>query len=197
MKQPPHPTHLHSVLLDRCPQPFPRLQFFLPLLNLVEYPRHDFFAGVEHDDCHRFHQITPILTLLLPTLHVPAPPVVVYRFPRMAYRLWGPTPRARRPSFLPPDRSQPTARLVDLLVIFRRRTSAYPPSLPPNGSSVDPAYVATYLPSLEQIHQSFRHAAMFDDGVLLPHVHGVPLPLLLHPYCLGHFSFPCFLFLLL
>jgi hypothetical protein len=152
---------------------------------------------MKHDDRYCFYQITSILTLLLPTLPVPTPAVVVYGFPRIAYRLRGLTPRARRPCCLPTRPSQPTTCLIDLLAIFRRRTSTYSPSLSPNDSSVDPAYVATYLPTIEQIRQPLHHVDVFDVAVLLLCVPCLPLLLLLHLYCLGRFSFSYPSFLLL
>jgi hypothetical protein len=87
MEQPHYPAYLDPIFLNCCAQPFLRLHVFPPLLDLVEYPYHNFFAGLKHDDRYRFHQITSILTLLLPALPVPGPPVVVYGLLRMVYRL--------------------------------------------------------------------------------------------------------------
>jgi hypothetical protein len=87
MKQLHYPAHLDPVFLNCCAQPFLRLYVFPPLLDLVEYPCHDFFTSLKHDDHYCFHQITSILTLLLPALPVPGPPVVVYGLLRIAYRL--------------------------------------------------------------------------------------------------------------
>jgi hypothetical protein len=103
----------------------------------------------------------------------------------------------RRPCCLPSYRPQPTACLVDLLSVLRRRASTYPPTFPPDGPPVDPTYVAPYPLTIEQIYQPIQCAGVFDAAVLLLCLHHTPFSLLLHLYRLSRFSFPYLIFLLL
>jgi hypothetical protein len=153
--------------------------------------------GVEHDDRHCLYQTTPVLTLSLLALPVSCRPMLVYGFPQIAYRLWCLTMMTRRPCCLPSYRPQPTACLVDLLSVLRRRVSTYPPTFPPDGPPVNPTYVAPYPLTIEQIHQPIQCAGVFDTAVLLLCLHHTPFSLLPHLYRLGRFSFPCLIFLLL
>jgi hypothetical protein len=123
--------------------------------------------------------------------------MLVYGFPQIAYRLWYLTMMTRRLCCLPSYRPQPTACLVDLLSVLRRRVSTYPLTFPPDGPPVNPTYVAPSPLTIEQIRQSLYHIDVFDVAVLLPCVPCLPLLLLLYLYYLGRFSFSYLFFLLL
>jgi hypothetical protein len=103
----------------------------------------------------------------------------------------------RRLCCLPSYRPQLTVCLVDLPSVLRRRASTYPLTFPPNSPPVDPTYVAPYPLTIEQIHQLIQRAGVFDAAVLLLCLYHTLFSLLLYPYCLGRFSFPYLIFLLL
>jgi hypothetical protein len=123
--------------------------------------------------------------------------MLVYGFPQIAYRLWCLTMMTRRPYCLLSYRPQPTACLIDLLSVLRRRVSTYPPTFPPDGPPVNPIYVAPYPLTIEQIHQPIQRAGVFDAAVLLLCLYHTLFSLLPHLYRLGRFSFPYLIFLLL
>ena len=104
---------------------------------------------------------------------------------------------ARRPRLFPSYGTQPIARLAYLLLVLCRCASAYPPTLSSRRPSVDPTYVATHPPTIEQLDQSLHHAAVHDVAVLLLCLHRISFSLLLHPCRFGRFSSLCLLLLLL